>query len=127
MSSTARETARTQIALGREAGFISSRMTFRVTITLGLMGFILALAACLIVIQIFAFRAATREAVSAYMDAATANAVKRLEGEISELAAVINILATNPFLADSDDRSEVGGAVGLFKTALRELPQADSF
>src|SRR4029077_5194863 len=28
--------------------------------------------------------------------------------------------------ADSDDRSEAGGAVGLFKTALRELPQADS-
>jgi len=60
------------------------------------------------------------------MDAASASAVNRLEGQMSELGAVVNILSTNPFFADSDDRSEVGGAVGLFKTALNELPQADS-
>jgi adenylate cyclase len=35
-------------------------------------------------------------------------------------------LSTNPFLTDSDDRSEVDRAVGLFKKALNELPQADS-
>jgi adenylate cyclase len=85
-----------------------------------------ALASCLIVIQIISFRAATREAASAFMDAASANALNRLEAQVSELAAVIRILSINPFLAGSDDRSEVGGAVGLFKTALNELPQADS-
>jgi adenylate cyclase len=90
------------------------------------MAFVSALAACLILIQIMSFRAATREAASAFMDAASANALNRLEAQVSGLAAVVNILSTNPFLADSDDRSEVGGAVGLFKTALNELPQADS-
>ena len=101
-------------------------MTFRATITLAVMAFVSALAACLILIQIMSFRAATREAASAFMDAASANALNRLEAEVSELAAMVSILSTNPFLGDSDDRSEVGGAVGLFKTALNELPQADS-
>ncbi len=36
------------------------------------------------------------------------------------------MLSSNPSLADSDDRSEVDGAIGLFKAALHELPQADS-
>ncbi len=90
------------------------------------MAFVSALAACLILIQIMSFRAATREAASAFMDAASASALNRLEAEVSELAAVVRILSTNAFLANSDDRSEVGGAVGLFKTALGELPQADS-
>jgi adenylate cyclase len=90
------------------------------------MAFVSALAACLILIQIMSFRAATREAASAFMDAASANALNRLEAEVSELAAMVSILSTNPFLGDSDDRSEVGGAVGLFKTALNELQQADS-
>ena len=101
-------------------------LTFRTTITVAVMTVVSALAACLILIQIISFRAATREAASAFMDAASANAVNRLEGQMSELGAVVNILSTNPFFADSDDRSEVGGAVGLFKTALNELPQADS-
>jgi len=102
-------------------------LTFRTTITVAVMTVISALAACLILIQIISVRAATREAASAFMDAASANAVNRLEGQMSQLGAVVSILSTNPFLADSDDRSEVGGAVGLFKTALNELPQADSF
>src|SRR3954452_10987190 len=101
-------------------------LTFRTTITVAVMTVLSALAACLILIQIISFRAATREAASAFMDAASGNAVNRLEGQMSELGAVVNILSTNPFIGDSDDRSEVGGAVGLFKTALNELPQADS-
>ena len=82
-------------------------VTFRATITLAVMSFVLALAACLILIQIISFRAATREAASAFMDAASANALNRLEAQVSELAAVVTILSTNPFLADSDDRNEV--------------------
>ena len=101
-------------------------MTFRATITLAVMAFVLALAACLILIQIMSFRAATREAASAVMDAASANALNRLEAQVSELAAVVTILSTNPFLADPEDRSEVDGAVDFLKTALNQLPQADS-
>lgn len=101
-------------------------MTFRLSITLAVMTFISALAACLILIQFLSNRTAIREAASAYMDATSANALNRLETQISGLAAVVSILSTNPFLTDSDDRSEVGGAVGLFKRALNELPQTDS-
>ena len=97
------------------------------TITLAVMAFVAALGTCLFLIQIISFRAATREAASAYMDAASANALNRLEAQVSGMAAVVNILSTNPFLTNSDDRSEVGGAVGLFKRALIELPEADSF
>jgi adenylate cyclase len=101
-------------------------ITFRTTITLAVVAFITALGACLILIQVLTFHAAAREAASAYMDAASAKALSRLEAQVSELASLVRVLSTNPFLADSDDRSEVGGAVGLFKTALDELPQADS-
>jgi len=91
------------------------------------MAFVTALTACLILIQIATFHAAARAAASAAMDAASANTLSRLEAEVSELNTVVRVMSSNPFLADSDDRSEVGGAVGLFKTALRRLPQADSF
>ena len=101
-------------------------MTFRATITLAVMAFVATLAVCLILIQIVSFRAATREAASAYMDAASANTLSRLEAQVSGLAAVLNILSTNRLLTDPDSCSEIGGAVGLFKTALKELPQADS-
>jgi adenylate cyclase len=90
------------------------------------MAFITALAACLILIQAVTFHTAARDAASAYMDAASANALGRLEARVSGLASLVRVLSKNPFLADSDDRSEVGGAVGLFKTALDELPQSDS-
>ena len=36
------------------------------------------------------------------------------------------MLSSNPSPAASDDRSEVDGAVVLFKAVLHELPQADS-
>src|SRR5204863_9521475 len=60
------------------------------------------------------------------MDAASANTLSRLEAEVSELSSLVRVLSSNPFLTDSDDRSEVDGAIGLFKAALHELPQADS-
>src|SRR5215469_15991776 len=103
-----------------------SRLTFRTTITLAVLGLVTALALCLIAVQLVVFHAAAKASASAYMDAASAKSLMQLEAEVSELATVIRILSTSPFLADNDDRSEVGGAVGLFKTALRRLPQADS-
>jgi adenylate cyclase len=90
------------------------------------MAFITSLALCLIFIQYLAMRAATREAAGAYMDATTASAVNTLRAQLAQIGGLVRVLATSPFLADSDDRSEVDGAVGLFKTALRELPEVDS-
>src|SRR5262245_13498053 len=101
-------------------------LTFRTTITLAVLALSTALALCLIILQLLAMRAATEEAAGAYMDATTGTTVEALQGQLAAIGGMIRVLATNPFLADSDDRSEVGGAVGLFKTALRELPQVDS-
>jgi adenylate cyclase len=101
-------------------------VTFRIAITAAVMAFITALTACLIFIQLATFHAAARAAASAAMDAASAYTLGHLEAEVSELNTVVRVLSSTPSLADSDDRSEVGGAVGLFKTALRRLPQADS-
>ena len=97
-------------------------MTFRTTITLAVMTFIMALTACLIFIQIATFHAAARAAASAAMDAASANTLSRLAGEISELSTLVRVLSSNPSLADSDERSEVDGAIDLFKAALHKLP-----
>ena len=94
-------------------------LTFRIAITAAVMAFITALTACLIFIQIATFHAAARAAASAAMDAASANTLSRLEAQVSELNTVVRVLSSNPSLADSDDRSEVDGAIGLFKTALR--------
>ena len=102
-------------------------VTFRVTITLAVLAFITALATCLIVVQALALHAAAKEAASAYMDAAAAATESRLQAQVANLTALVRVLSRSPFLADSDDRSEVGGAVDLFKTALQEAPQADSF
>jgi adenylate cyclase len=101
-------------------------LTFRTTVTLAVMALITSLALCLILVQYLALRAATQEAASAYMDATTTTTVDALRAELVEIGGIVRVLATNPFLADSDDRSEIGGAVDLFKVALRELPQADS-
>src|SRR5262245_64321373 len=60
------------------------------------------------------------------MDAASANTLSHLEGDISELNSVVRVLSSNPSLTESGDRSEADGAIALFKTALHELPQADS-
>jgi hypothetical protein len=94
-------------------------VTFRVTITLAMLVFITALALCLIVIQVLALHAAAKEAASAYMDAAAAATESRLQSQVANLTAGIRVLSRGPFIADSDDRSEVGGLVGLFKTVLR--------
>ena len=88
-------------------------LTFRVAITAAVMTFVTALTACLIFIQIATFHAAARAAASAAMDAASANTLSRLEAEVSELNTVVRVLSSTPALADSDDRSEVGGPVGL--------------
>ncbi len=101
-------------------------LTFRIAITAAVMAFVTALTACLIFIQIATFHAAARAAASAAMDAASANTLSRLEAEVSELSTLVRVLSTNPALADSDDRSEVDGAIGLFKAALHELPLTDS-
>ena len=101
-------------------------LTFRIAITAAVMAFITALTACLVLIQIATFHAAARAAASAAMDAASANTLSRLEAEVSELSTLVRVLSSDPALADSDDRSEVGPAIGLFKAALQQLPQADS-
>ena len=95
-------------------------------ITAAVMGFIIVLAACLIFIQIVTFRASATAAASAALDAASANTLSRLESDVTELSSLLRILSTNPSLTDTDNRSEVDGAIMLFKAALRELPQADS-
>lgn len=102
-------------------------VTFRVTNTLAVLALITALATCLVVVQVLALHAAATEAASAYMDAAAAATESRLQAQVANLTALVRVLSRSPFLADSDDRSEVGGAVDLFKSALREAPQADSF
>ena len=89
-------------------------LTFRIAITAAVMAFITALTACLIFIQIATFHAAARAAASAAMDAASANTLSRLEAEVSELNTVVRVLSSTS-LADSDDRSEVGGPVGALQ------------
>ena len=101
-------------------------LTFRIAITAAVMAFITALTAALIFIQVATFHVAAREAASAAMDAASANTLSRLEAQVSELNAVVRVLSTNPSLTDSDNRSEVDGAIVVFKAALRELSQTDS-
>ena len=100
--------------------------TFRTSITLAVMTFVVALAALLIAIQVRSLRWATQEAASAYMDAASTKALGRLHGELNAIASLVNVLATSSSVADSDERSETGRAIPLFKAALQELPQMDS-
>jgi adenylate cyclase len=100
--------------------------SFRASITLAVMTFVVALAALLIAIQVRSLHWATREAASAYMDAASTKALGRLQGELNTIVSLVNVLATSSSVADSDERSETGRAIPLFKTALQELPQIDS-
>src|SRR5882724_13274778 len=100
--------------------------TFRTSITLTVMAFVVALAALLIAIQAQSLHWATREAASAYMDAASTKALGRLQGELNAVASMVNVLATSSSVADSNERTETGRAIPLFKAALRELPQMDS-
>jgi adenylate cyclase len=101
-------------------------ITFRIAITSAVLAFITASTACLLFIQIATFHAAARAAAVAAMDAASANTLNRLEAEISKLIILVRVLSSNPALANSADRTEVDGAIPLFKAALDELPQADS-
>jgi adenylate cyclase len=102
-------------------------LTFRIAITTAVIAFIAALTACLVFIQLETFHAAARAAASAAMDAASKNTLSRLEAEVSGLSSVVDVLSSNPSLADSDERNEEDSAIVLFKAALHKLPQADSF
>jgi adenylate cyclase len=101
-------------------------LTFQIAITAAVLAFVAALAACLLVIQVATFHRAARAAASAAMAAASANTLNRLEADVAQLGTVVRVLASDAFLADSDDRTDNDGAIALFKSALAELPQADS-
>jgi adenylate cyclase len=101
-------------------------LTFRTSITFAVMAFIVALAGLLIAIQVRTLRLATQEAASAYMDATSAKAFGRLQTEITGIASLVHVLATSSSVADSNERTETGRAIPLFKAALQELPQMDS-
>src|ERR1700726_256041 len=101
-------------------------LTFRTSLTFAVMAFIVALAVLLIAIQARALRWATKEAASAYMDATSSEALGRLQTEITAIASLAHVLATSSSVADSNERTETGPAIPLFKAALQELPQMDS-
>ena len=101
-------------------------LTFRTSITFAVMAFIVALAALLIAIQARALHSATREASSAYMDATSSKVFGRLQSEITTISSLLDVLASSSSVADTNQRTEVGPAIPLFKTALRQLPQMDS-
>jgi adenylate cyclase len=100
--------------------------TFRTSITCAVMAFVVALTALLIAIQLRALRWATHDAASAYMDATSSKAIGRLQTEITAIASLVHVLATSSSVADSNERTETGRAIPLFKAALSELPQTDS-
>src|ERR1700733_13571110 len=101
--------------------------SFRTSITFAVMAFIVTLAALLIAMQARSMRLATEGAASAYMDATSAKVLGRLQAELATISSLVNVLATTSNVADSNERSETGRAIPLFKTALQELPQIDSF
>jgi adenylate cyclase len=101
-------------------------LTFRTSITVAVMAFIIALAALLIAIQVRALHWATKEAASAYMDATSTKASGRLQTEITAIGSLVRVLATSSSVAESNESTETGSAIALFKAALQELPQIDS-
>jgi adenylate cyclase len=106
---------------------MSARLfTFRTSITSAVMAFIIALASLLIAIQVRTLSLAAREAASAYMDATSAKAAGVLRTEIGTIASLVNVLAASSSVADSNERTTVGPAIPLFKTALLEQPQISS-
>ena len=60
------------------------------------------------------------------MDATSTKALGRLQGELNAVASLVNVLATSSSVADSNERTETGRAIPLFKAALQEMPQMDS-
>jgi adenylate cyclase len=101
-------------------------LTFRTSITFAVMAFVVALATLLIAIQDRSLRWATQDAASAYMDATSTKAFGRLQTELTALASLVHVLATSSSLADSNERTETGPAIPLFKAVLQEMPQLDS-
>jgi adenylate cyclase len=101
-------------------------LTFRTSITFAVMAFVVALTALLIAVQVRSLHWATREAASAYMDATSTKALGRLQTEITAIASLVNVLATSSSVADSNERTETGRAIPLFKAAMQELSQMDS-
>jgi len=101
-------------------------LTFRTSITFTVMAFIVALTLLLIAVQLRSLRFATREAASAYMDATSTKVLGRLQGELATISSLVHVVATSSSVADSNERSEIGRAIPLFKAALQELPQMDS-
>ena len=110
----------------RHCACARSSRTFRTSITLALTAFVVALGALLTVIQTRALRLATQDAASAYMDATSTKAFGRLQTEVTAITSLVHVLATSSSIADSNERTESGRAIPLFKAALRELPQMDS-
>src|SRR6476620_1032038 len=100
--------------------------TFRTSITFAVMSFVVALTLLLVAIQLRSLRFATRDAASAYMDATSTKVLGRLQGELSTISSLVHVLATSSSVADSNERSETGRAIPLFKAALQEFPQMDS-
>jgi adenylate cyclase len=100
--------------------------TFRTSITFAVMAFVAALAALLIFIQFWTLHLAAKEAASARMDAASAETLGRLRNEISKITLLVHVLSSSSSVADSNERSEGGRAIPLFKAALLEVPQMDS-
>ena len=99
---------------------------FRIALSIAFLGMLTSLALCLIIVQNLTFHEAIRIAADAHMDAVSVASQGQLKSQIETLSTLVRVLSYDPFLANSDQRSESGGAVGLFKTALREVPQADS-
>ena len=97
--------------------------SFRTSLTLAIMAFVLALGALLISIQSRILSVAAEDAASAYMDAASAKASGRLEAQVSVIASLVGVLSVSSTLADSDERTEVGRGIPLLKAALLRLPQ----
>src|SRR5579863_10632594 len=97
--------------------------SFRTSLTLAIMAFVLALGALLILIQSRILSVAAEDAASAYMDAASTKASGRLEAQVSVIASLVGVLSVSSTLADSDERTEVGRGIPLLKAALLRLPQ----
>jgi adenylate cyclase len=104
----------------------SELLTFRTSITAAVLAFVTMLGAALIAIQSWSFHLAAKEAAATRMDMASAETLGRLKSDIREVETIVHVLSTAPSISDSDERSEAGPAIPLFKVALRELPQMDS-
>jgi hypothetical protein len=75
-------------------------LTFRTSITFAVMTFIIALTGLLIAIQLHSLRFATNEAAAAYMDATSAKVLGLLQGELSAISSLVNVMATSSSVAD---------------------------